>query len=176
MKHKILAMFLASVLTAGLLTGCGEDSTKENTGAKTEASEGSSSVDEETAAKAVDEEEAMAAGFTDGEDGTEETGTEQSGDAASDTETFDTEEDSETAAVLSTDTELSGKHHAEIVIRDYGEIDVELDADTAPITVTNFVKLAQEGFYDGLTFHRIMDGFMMRRSSRQWNRWCRGND
>ena len=52
-------------------------------------------------------------------------------------------------------------HHAEIIIKDYGEIDVELNADEAPITVTNFVKLAQEGFYDGLTFHRIIDGFMM---------------
>ena len=46
-------------------------------------------------------------------------------------------------------------------MKDYGEIQVELDADTAPVTVTNFVKLAQEGFYDGLTFHRIMDGFMV---------------
>ena len=35
------------------------------------------------------------------------------------------------------------------------------DADTAPISVTNFVKLAQEHFYDGLTFHRIIDGFMI---------------
>ena len=42
-----------------------------------------------------------------------------------------------------------------------GSIEVELDADTAPITVTNFVKLAQDGFYDGLTFWRIIDGFMM---------------
>ena len=57
--------------------------------------------------------------------------------------------------------ELTGIHHAEIEVKDYGTIDVELDADTAPITVTNFVKLAQEGFYDGLTFHRIMDGFMI---------------
>ena len=56
---------------------------------------------------------------------------------------------------------LSGTHHVEIQVKDYGTIDVELDADTAPITVTNFVKLAQEGFYDGLTFHRIMDGFMI---------------
>jgi len=37
----------------------------------------------------------------------------------------------------------------------------ELDADTAPITVTNFVSLAKSGFYDGLTFHRIIDGFMV---------------
>ena len=56
---------------------------------------------------------------------------------------------------------LSGKHHAEIQVKDYGVIKVELDADIAPITVTNFVHLAQEGFYDNLTFHRIIDGFMI---------------
>lgn len=56
---------------------------------------------------------------------------------------------------------LSGKHHAEIKVKDYGTIKVELDADTAPITVTNFVSLAKEGFYDGLTFHRIISGFMI---------------
>lgn len=57
--------------------------------------------------------------------------------------------------------ELSGKHHVEIVIRDYGNIAVELDADAAPITVANFLKLVESGFYDGLTFHRIINGFMM---------------
>ena len=49
----------------------------------------------------------------------------------------------------------------EIKIEKYGTIKLELDADTAPISVTNFVKLAEEGFYDGLTFHRIIDGFMI---------------
>lgn len=56
---------------------------------------------------------------------------------------------------------LSGTNHAEIQVKDYGTITVELDADTAPITVTNFVNLAKDGFYDNLTFHRIMDGFMI---------------
>lgn len=56
---------------------------------------------------------------------------------------------------------LSGLHYAEIEVKDYGTISLELDADTAPITVTNFVKLAEDGFYDGLTFHRIIDGFMI---------------
>lgn len=63
--------------------------------------------------------------------------------------------------VLDVSEPLSGTHHAELIIEDYGTIDLELDADTAPITVTNFVKLAQEGFYDGLTFHRIIKDFMM---------------
>ena len=56
---------------------------------------------------------------------------------------------------------LTGKHHVKINMKDYGTIEVELDADQAPITVTNFLKLAGEGFYDGLTFHRIIEGFMM---------------
>ncbi len=55
----------------------------------------------------------------------------------------------------------AGIHHAEITIRDYGTIKVELDGDTAPITVRNFMKLAESGFYNGLTFHRIIDGFMI---------------
>ena len=55
----------------------------------------------------------------------------------------------------------SGKHHVAITVRDYGTITVELDADAAPITVQNFLDLAGSGFYDGLTFHRIMEGFMI---------------
>lgn len=49
----------------------------------------------------------------------------------------------------------------EINIKDYGTIKAELNPEQAPITVENFISLAEEGFYDGLTFHRIMDGFMM---------------
>ena len=54
-----------------------------------------------------------------------------------------------------------GTHHAEIDIQDYGTITVELDGDAAPITVQNFMDLANAGFYNGLTFHRIIAGFMM---------------
>ena len=57
--------------------------------------------------------------------------------------------------------ESGGKHHVEIEIRNYGTIALELDADAAPITAANFLKLAKSGFYDGLTFHRIINGFMM---------------
>lgn len=56
---------------------------------------------------------------------------------------------------------LSGLYQVEIVVKDYGSIIVELDADVAPITVTNFVNLVKEGFYDGLTFHRVISGFMI---------------
>lgn len=56
---------------------------------------------------------------------------------------------------------LKGKINVEMNVKDYGVIKLELDADTAPITVTNFVNLVKEGFYDGLTFHRIVANFMI---------------
>ncbi|HJJ16502.1 MAG TPA: peptidylprolyl isomerase [Bacilli bacterium] len=56
---------------------------------------------------------------------------------------------------------LSGKINVLMQVKDYGDVKIELDADTASITVTNFVKLVKNKFYDGLTFHRIMDGFMI---------------
>lgn len=53
------------------------------------------------------------------------------------------------------------KYIAKIEVEDYGTITLKLDGKTAPITVQNFVDLAESGFYDGLTFHRIMKGFMI---------------
>lgn len=138
MKHKTLAVLCAAVLSAAMLTGCG--GTKESAEkTKTETATEKSDSKEET----VSDEEAEKAGFSDGEESSSQ------------------DENKEKAAVLDTSSELTGIHHAQIIVKDYGEIQVELDADTAPITVTNFVKLAQDGFYDGLTFHRIMDGFMV---------------
>ena len=52
-------------------------------------------------------------------------------------------------------------YYADIEIADYGTITVQLDQSAAPITAANFVSLAKSGFYDGLTFHRIISGFMM---------------
>lgn len=59
------------------------------------------------------------------------------------------------------EVDVSGKHKIEIDVKDYGTIEAELDGDVAPVTVANFLKLAEEGFYDGLTFHRIISGFMI---------------
>lgn len=58
-------------------------------------------------------------------------------------------------------TEGYGIHHAVITVENYGDIKLELDGDTAPVTVENFVTLAKSGFYNGLTFHRIINGFMI---------------
>lgn len=86
-------------------------------------------------------------------------------DTTSETKATKAPKATETAEVTkepeSKTTDTKGKHHAKIKVKDYGTIEVELDGDTAPITVANFVKLVNEKFYDGLTFHRIMSGFMI---------------
>lgn len=66
-------------------------------------------------------------------------------------------------------SDVSGKHHVEITVQDYGTISVELDGDAAPITVENFLKLAGDGFYDGLTFHRVVPGFVIQGGDPQGN-------
>lgn len=69
----------------------------------------------------------------------------------------ETEEQSETS-----EQGVQGEQiYADIVIKDYGTITILLDAEAAPETVDNFISLAESGFYDGLTFHRIWEGFMM---------------
>lgn len=74
----------------------------------------------------------------------------EEGQAASDSS------DSKTSGAAS-----GGKHHITIEIEKYGTIEAEVDADVAPITVENFINLAKKQFYDGLTFHRIISGFMI---------------
>ena len=49
----------------------------------------------------------------------------------------------------------------QIIVKNYGSIEIELDSTQAPITVENFLSLVDSHFYDGLTFHRIIDGFMI---------------
>ncbi|MGI6755822.1 MAG: peptidylprolyl isomerase [Atopobiaceae bacterium] len=94
----------------------------------------------------------------------------QSSDASSDTSSSDASTQDANAHGTRQDAVLeapldngydSGKHHAEISVKDFGVITVELDAQSAPITVSNFAQLAEDGFYDGLTFHRIIKGFMV---------------
>lgn len=142
MKSRILAVLFAAMLAAGTLVGCGskaaEDAeTKTEDTNDAENDKDTSEAEPTVTPEMATEEEAEAAGFT------------------------DASENDDAIVVLDTSRELTGIHHADISIRDYGDIQVELDADTAPITVTNFVKLVQDQFYDGLTFWRIMDGFMM---------------
>ena len=62
--------------------------------------------------------------------------------------------------LIKADVEASSCY-ADIEIENYGTITVYLDAESAPMTVSNFVSLAKSGFYDGLTFHRIIENFMI---------------
>ena len=79
------------------------------------------------------------------------------------TETTAAEESESTATSEAAETPAAGIGTRQVVIdvQDYGTISLELDGDTAPITVQNFLDLAESGYYDGLTFHRIIDGFMI---------------
>lgn len=81
------------------------------------------------------------------------------GGSSESSEQSEAPETSQTEAAKAADP--IGIHHAEIEIKDYGTVSVELDGDMAPVTVQNFMDLANAGFYDGLTFHRIIDGFMI---------------
>ena len=57
--------------------------------------------------------------------------------------------------------EMPKRVEVEIEVAEYGTIRVKLDREKAPITVDNFLKLVEEDFYDGLTFHRVKEGFMI---------------
>ena len=90
----------------------------------------------------------------------------QSGKAEKTEETAAAAEEKEASAAPAeqAQAETEGEHElhkVEITVRDYGTMRLVLDATAAPITVQNFLALAEKGFYDGLTFHRIMDGFMI---------------
>lgn len=135
MRRKILAVLCVTAVGASLLGGCGSEKKTEET--KEETTE---SIKGNELSDGSEEEEAQ--------ETKEETSEE-------------TDASKEESVTLDVSKTLSGIHHAELILKDYGTIEMELDADTAPLTVTNFVKLVQEDFYDGLTFHRIVDGFMM---------------
>ena len=133
---------MAALLALSVLSGC-------SASAKTET-ETESSI-EKTG------EGTEAAGTEGSEAETEAVGTEG---AKAETEAAGTESAEAETESAGTET-VTGKHHVTITVKDYGEIAVELYGDEAPITVANFLKLAGDGFYDGLTFHRIISGFMI---------------
>ena len=64
-------------------------------------------------------------------------------------------------ATQKSENPVESSYTAIIEVGGYGTITLELDASAAPVTTENFVSLTREGFYDGLTFHRIIEGFMI---------------
>lgn len=141
-----------------------ESLTEEDMNNAGDSQEDSSAAEEEELETSEDEVEAPDA---DGEETAKDK--EQKGEASQDDANAENASSSENGAKAQGETEAvpegaeqeDGIYHAQITIKDYGVISLELDANIAPVTVENFVKLAKDGFYDGLTFHRIMDGFMI---------------
>lgn len=84
-----------------------------------------------------------------------------SGDGAQKGEASGSGASSTSSQPASDDPYATGTHHVTIEVEGYGTIECALNANVAPITVANFCKLANEGFYDGLTFHRVIEGFMI---------------
>ena len=130
--RRYIKLLAAAALAVSVLAGCQQQAAQEST----QAAEETVQTEAETETSAAREEETSASQE-------EETSDAQAG-----------AEELDLAAA-------AGKHHVRITVKDYGTIDVELDGDTAPISVANFLDLAEEGFYDGLTFHRIINGFMI---------------
>ena len=144
MMKKWMCVCVTAMLAVSMLAGCGGRSGSSDAVAQTTKAEKESRTEADTKEQTKTDTKTE----TKEQAGSEETtGTEgQAGDS------WISPEDLEAAA---------GEHHVKITVRDYGPISVTLDGDKAPITVANYLKLAKEGFYDGLTFHRIIDGFMI---------------
>ena len=147
---KYFAWICVFVLAAAMLTGCGTASETES--ATESVQETNAEQGTETAQETNAEPDTETAQETEVSQEPESTAASDSGED----ESTAADDDSSASGEL-----LSGKHHVEIEVQDYGTIEVELDADAVPITTTNFINLAQSGFYDGLTFHRIISGFMI---------------
>lgn len=136
-KRRILPVVMILLLSAALVTGCGsaEDSDTDKGNSMQEESGASGEGTKDTQSEDADNSMQEESGASDGD--TKDT---QSQDA---------------------DNTAAATDYAKIEIKDFGTVTVALNADAAPETVENFISLAKDGFYDGLTFHRIMDGFMM---------------
>ena len=82
-----------------------------------------------------------------------------------DTPQIPTEKPAEPAYVTAANVDMEKLNV--VIETQFGDIHVALNPEVAPITVTNFQKLVGEGFYDGLTFHRVIDGFMIQGGASQ---------
>ena len=136
-KKSLMTVIISMTLGLSLLCSCGNTNTT-----ATGNAEANNNLTTET---------------TENEDLTSNSAENVTSDSA---DTVTTNDESQTSENSSAEL-LTGKHHVEISVKDYGTISLELDADVAPISVTNFVNLSNSGFYDGLTFHRIISGFMI---------------
>lgn len=134
MKKRFYCIVTVMMMTALLLAGC--------------------------AGKSADLSESKDAGNTK-QDETKDAGTsEQASGEGSETKE-EPEAVEEPAPAEEQEDGVKASHFVDIEIENYGTITVALIESEAPETVKNFVDLVQQGFYDGLTFHRIISGFMI---------------
>ncbi len=165
---KIEVCAFSILLGAFVLTGCGKDNSASTNSTTTSSVSESGSADNTSAnSTSADSASSDVASSETASSDASSSADSASSESASNSENAPTsEEPSENSEEknqrsLKDGELLSGTHHVNINVKGYGKIEVELDADTAPITVTNFMNLADEGFYNGLTFHRVISGFMI---------------
>ena len=141
--NRILAFVIAGVLVGAALmvAGCSQGSSSSSSSSKSSSS---------ASASAASSSSASASG---------------SSSSKSSSSTTSTTTGSYTSKVESGDPYGTGTHHAVVTVEGYEPFTIELYADEAPVTVSNFCKLANDGFYDGLTFYRFVDGFCMQGGS-----------
>lgn len=139
---KALSLILILIMGLTLLTGCGKKNNTTDQVADTKEESVSQSAETDTA-----------------EDNTVEDNTVAD---TKDTETVDqTADASEGGSIDQLAEPQKGETVAEIVIKDFGSIKVKFFADAAPKAVENFVTHAKDGYYNGLTFHRVINDFMI---------------
>lgn len=133
-KFKVLAaVLLAGMLACGImLAGCGGSSSSSAAKSTSSASKSTSTATKSSSSTAQSTTAQQAATSTDYV---------KSADAS--------------------DPYASGKHHATVTVEGYEPFTIELDADAAPVSVSNFCKLANAGYYNGLTFYRFSEDFCM---------------
>lgn len=148
-KDRMPAVLLLTVLLTAGLTACGAASGEQkNAPAASSAAETVSST-AETASSAAETASSAAEAAS---------STAEAASSAAETAASVSEDNNTSSSPASAE---GGKHHVKISVENYGDVLLELDSAQAPVTVENFMKLAESGFYDGLTFHRIIDGFMI---------------
>lgn len=98
-------------------------------------------------------------------DSSKNSGSTSSDSSKSDSSTSSKSDSSATTSYISKvdtdDAYATGTHHAVVTVKGYDSFTITLSANAAPITVSNFCKLAKKGFYNGLTFHRVVDEFCL---------------
>ncbi len=139
----IASAALISMLGVGI-SGCGNStnsSTQSNSSSQTETSSNT--------------------GDSSSESNSDSTKSSSESDTSSKTESSSKTTTSYISTTDPDDEYATGTHHAVVTVKGYDSFTITLNANVAPVTVSNFCKLSNEGYYNGLTFHRVVDEFCL---------------